>query len=241
MSVFAVVVFVGAYLLIATERIPKTAVALAGAAIVIMLPVIDSDDVFYSHNTGIDWDVIFLLLGMMIIVSVLRQTGVFEYTAIWAAKRARGSPLRIMILLVLVTAFTSALLDNVTTVLLIAPVTLLVCDRLEIGPAPFLMAEVFASNIGGAATLVGDPPNIIIASKAGLSFNDFLLHLTPIVVIVTAALVVLLPRLFPGAFSVEAERVADVMALEEKQAIRDRGLLLKCGVVLVAVFAAFIA
>jgi len=99
--------------------------------------VINSDDVFYSHDTGIDWDVIFLLLGMMIIVSVLRQTGVFEYTAIWAAKRARGSPLRIMILLVLVTAIASALLDNVTTVLLIAPVTLLVCDRLEIGPAPF--------------------------------------------------------------------------------------------------------
>src|SRR3977135_1881127 len=139
MSLIAVVVFIGAYVLIASERVNKTLVALTGAAIVVALPVIDSDDVFYSHDTGIDWDVIFLLLGMMIIVSVLRQTGVFEYMAIWAAKRARGSPLRIMILLVLVTAFASALLDNVTTVLLVAPVTLLVCDRLEIGPAPFLM------------------------------------------------------------------------------------------------------
>jgi len=117
MSVAAVVVFGVAYVLIATERIHKTLVALAGAAIIVALPVINSDDVFYSRDTGIDWDVIFLLLGMMIIVSVLRQTGVFEYTAIWAAKRARGSPLRIMILLVLVTAFASALLDNVTTVL----------------------------------------------------------------------------------------------------------------------------
>jgi len=114
MSVAAVVVFGVAYVLIATERIHKTLVALAGAAIIVALPVINSDDVFYSRDTGIDWDVIFLL-GMMIIVSVLRQTGVFEYTAIWAAKRARGSPLGIMILLVLVTAFASALLDNVTT------------------------------------------------------------------------------------------------------------------------------
>ena len=241
MSIIAVLVFVVAYALIATERIHKTAVALAGAAIMVALPVINSDDVFYSHDTGIDWDVIFLLLGMMIIVSVLRQTGGFEYTAIWAAKRARGSPLRIMILLVLVTAIASALLDNVTTVLLIAPVTLLVCDRLEIGPAPFLMAEAFASNIGGTATLIGDPPSIIIGSRAGLSFNDFLIHLTPIVIVMIAVFVALLPRLFPGAFDVDPERVADVMSLEEREAIRDPRLLIKCGAVLAAVLAGFIA
>jgi Na+/H+ antiporter NhaD/arsenite permease-like protein len=241
MSVIAVVVFVVAYVLIAGDRVNKTMVALAGAAIMVALPVINSDDVFYSRDTGIAWDVIFLLLGMMIIVSVLRQTGVFEYTAIWAAKRARGSPLRIMILLVLVTAFASALLDNVTTVLLIAPVTLLVCDRLEIGPAPFLMAEAFASNIGGTATLIGDPPSIIIANRAGLSFNDFLIHLTPIVIIIIAVFVALLPRLFPGAFHVDPERVADVMSLEEREAIRDPRLLIKCGVVLAAVLAGFVA
>ena len=241
MSVIAVVVFVVAYVLIAGDRVNKTVVALAGAAIMVALPMINSDDVFYSRDTGIAWDVIFLLLGMMIIVSVLRQTGVFEYTAIWAAKRARGSPLRIMILLVLVTAFASALLDNVTTVLLIAPVTLLVCDRLEIGPAPFLMAEAFASNIGGTATLIGDPPSIIIANRAGLSFNDFLIHLTPIVIIIIAVFVALLPRLFPGAFDVNPERVADVMSLEEREAIRDPRLLIKCGVVLVAVLAGFVA
>jgi Na+/H+ antiporter NhaD/arsenite permease-like protein len=241
MSVVAVVVFVVAYALIASDRVHKTLVALTGAAIMVALPVIDSDDVFYSHVTGIDWDVLFLLFGMMIIVSVLRQTGVFEYTAIWAAKRARGSPLRIMILLVLVTAFASALLDNVTTVLLIAPVTLLVCDRLAIGPAPFLMAEAFASNIGGTATLIGDPPSIIIAHRAGLSFNDFLIHLTPIVLIIVGVFVVLLPRLFPGAFVVDPERVADVMSLEEREAIRNPRLLIKCGVVLLAVLTAFVA
>jgi Na+/H+ antiporter NhaD/arsenite permease-like protein len=241
MSLIAVVVFIAAYVLIASERVNKTLVALTGAAIVVALPVIDSDDVFYSHDTGIDWDVIFLLLGMMIIVSVLRQTGVFEYMAIWAAKRARGSPLRIMILLVLVTAFASALLDNVTTVLLVAPVTLLVCDRLEIGPAPFLMAEAFASNIGGTATLIGDPPSIIIGSRAHLSFNDFLVHLAPIVLIIIAVFVALLPRLFPGAFEVNPERVADVMSLEEREAIRDPRLLIKCGVVLTAVLTGFVA
>lgn len=240
MTFLAVAVFVTAYAFIAADRVNKTLVALAGAAAVVILPIIDSDDIFYSHKTGIDWDVIFLLLGMMIIVSVLRQTGVFEYIAIWSAKRAKGSPLRIMILLVLVTAFASALLDNVTTVLLIAPVTLLVCDRLEINPAPFLMAEVFASNIGGAATLVGDPPNIIIASRAGLSFNAFLAHMTPIVLIVLVAFIALLPRLFPGSFAVAPDRVADVMALEEREAIRDRGLLIKCGLVLAGVFAGFI-
>src|SRR6201990_3192589 len=160
MALTAITVFVVAYALIASDRVNKTLVALVGAAVVVVLGVVKSADVFYSHETGIDWDVIFLLLGMMIIVSVLRQTGVFEYIAIWSVKRAKGSPLRIMILLVLITAFASALLDNVTTVLLIAPVTLLVCDRLAIGPAPFLMAEAFASNIGGTATLIGDPPSI---------------------------------------------------------------------------------
>ena len=241
MTVVAITVFVVAYVFIASDRVNKTVVALSGAAVVAALGVVASDDVFFSRETGIDWDVIFLLFGMMVIVSVLRQTGVFEYIAIWAAKRAKGSPVRIMILLVLVTAVASALLDNVTTVLLVAPVTLLMCDRLDVRAAPFLMAEVFASNIGGASTLVGDPPNIIIASRAGLSFNDFLVHTLPIVVIVMAVFVLMLPRLFRGSFDVDADRVADVMSLEEREAIRDPALLIKCGVVLLAVFAAFIA
>lgn len=236
----AVAVFVVAYVLIATERIPKTTAALAGAALVLGAGVVGSEDAFYSHDTGIDWDVIFLLLGMMIIVGVLRRTGVFEYTAIWAAKRAKGSPLRVMILLVLITAVASAFLDNVTTVLLIAPVTLLVCDRLAINPVPFLIAEVLASNIGGAATLIGDPPNIIIGSRAGLDFNDFLVHMTPIIVIELAVFTLVLPWLFRGSFTVDPARAADVMDLNEREAIRDTRLLVKCGVVLLAVFAAFV-
>jgi Na+/H+ antiporter NhaD/arsenite permease-like protein len=172
---------------------------------------------------------------------VVRQTGVFEYIAIWSAKRAKGSPLRIMILLVLVTAIGSAFLDNVTTILLIAPVTLLVADRLNISPAPFLIAESFSSDIGGAATLVGDPTSIIIGTGAHLSFISFLTNMGPAVIIVLIALLAVLPLLFPGFFHVEPERVADVMALDEDEAIRDRRLLIQCGIVLVAVFAGFVA
>ncbi|HVV11982.1 ArsB/NhaD family transporter [Amycolatopsis sp.] len=239
-TVFAITVFVLAYLLIATERIPKMVAALAGAGLVVAFGVVGSDEIFYSHDTGIDWDVIFLLFGMMVIVGILRRTGVFEYTAIWAAKRAKGSPLRVMILLVLITAVASAFLDNVTTVLLIAPVTLLVCDRLGISPVPFLIAEVLASNIGGAATLIGDPPNIIIASRSGLTFNDFIVNMAPIVAIELVAFTVILPWLFRGSFTADPQRVADVMALNEREAIRDTRLLIKCGVVLAAVFAGFI-
>jgi Na+/H+ antiporter NhaD/arsenite permease-like protein len=239
-ATIAISVFVIAYVLIASDRVSKTLVALCGGAIVLAVGVVGADDAFFSQETGIDWNVIFLLFGMMIIVGVLRQTGVFEYVAIWSAKRANGSPLRIMILLVLVTAIASAMLDNVTTILLIAPVTLLVCERLQIKPVPFLIAEVFASNIGGASTLVGDPPNIIIASRAGLSFNDFLVHMLPIAVIVMIVFVAMVPLLFRGSFDVDPERVADVMSLNEREAIRDPALLVKCGIVLVAVFTAFI-
>jgi len=178
---------------------------------------------------------------MMIIVGVLSKTGVFEYIAIKAVKRARGRPFRVMALLVLITAGASALLDNVTTVLLIAPVTLLVCDRLGLRPVPFLLAEVFASNVGGTATLIGDPPNIIIAGRAGLSFNDFLVHLTPIVVILLGALLLLCRLMFRRAFVGDPERAAEVMELDEREAISDPRLLAKAGLVLMAVLVAFVA
>ena len=240
MAVVAVVTFVTAYILIATERVPKMVTALAGASVILALGVASSEDAFYSHETGIDWDVIFLLLGMMIIVGIVRRTGVFEYVAIWAAKRAKGSPFRVMVLLVLITAFASALLDNVTTVLLIAPVTLLVCERLGVSPVPFLIAEILSSNIGGTATLIGDPPNIIIASRSGLTFNDFLLNLAPIAALALAALIAMLPLLFRGSFQGDPDRVVDVMALDEREAIKDRRLLIICGAVLTAVFVGFI-
>jgi Na+/H+ antiporter NhaD/arsenite permease-like protein len=236
----ATAVFIVSYGFIISEKFNKTTVALLGAGSMVILPAIDAPDVFYSQETGIDWDVIFLMLGMMIIVSILRHTGVFEFGAIWAAKRAGGSPMRIMIMLTLVMALASALLPNVVSVLLIAPVTLLVCDRLEINPIPMLIAEVFASNIGGTATLVGDPPNIIIGARKGLSFNAFLLNMAPIVVIILVVFVAVMPLMFRGFTTVSPERIADVMTLDEREVLNDRGLLIKCGVVMGVVFVGFI-
>ena len=239
MIYYATAVFVIAYALIISERFNKTTVALVGAGLMVCLPVMDSPDVFYSQNSGIDWDVIFLMLGMMIIVSITRQTGAFEYAAIWAVKRSNGSPLRIMILLMLVMAVSSAILPNVVSVLLIAPVTLLLCERLEINPVPFLIAEVFASNIGGAATLVGDPPNIIIGARRGLSFNAFFANMAPVVLLVMLALIAVSPLLFRGLSAVDPERVAEVIATDADDLIHDRGLLIKCSLVLLAVLAGF--
>ncbi|HZB67509.1 MAG TPA: ArsB/NhaD family transporter [Ornithinibacter sp.] len=240
-SVLVVAAFVGAYVLIATERIHRVAAALSGAAAMVVLGVVDAEVAFFSEETGVDWNVIFLLLGMMVIVSVLKQTGVFDYLAIWAAKRTKGRPFPTMVLLVSITAVASALLDNVTTVLLIAPVTLLVCHRLGLPPVPFLIAEALASNIGGTATLIGDPPNIIIASRAGLSFNDFLLNLGPIVVVLMVVFIGLCRVLFRSAFHYDPDRVSALMALDEREVIRDRGLLVRSGVVLALVMVGFVA
>jgi Na+/H+ antiporter NhaD/arsenite permease-like protein len=240
MSTVAVAIFVVAYILIATERVHRVAAALGGAAAMALVGIVNAETAFFRSETGIDWNVIFLLLGMMIIVSVLRQTGVFEYLAIWAAKRARGQPFRVMVLLVLITAGASALLDNVTTVLLIAPVTFLVCERMNVPPVPFLIAEALASNIGGTATLIGDPPNIIIASRAGLSFNDFLVNLAPLIVVLLIVFVGLCRWLFRDTFHYDPERAVQVMDLNERAAISDPALLIRCLLVLAAVTLGFV-
>ncbi|MEU9794524.1 ArsB/NhaD family transporter [Streptomyces sparsogenes] len=237
----ALAVFVTAYAAIISERVHRTAAALAGAAAMLAIGASDDKAAFFDEHSGIDWNVVFLLLGMMAIVGVLRQTGLFEYVAIWAVKRARGRPFRVMTMLIVITAAASALLDNVTTVLLIAPVTLLVCERLALPAAPFLIAEVLASNIGGTATLVGDPPNIIIASRAGLTFNDFLVHLAPLAAVLTVVLVVMCRLMFRKLFVYDEGRAAEVMALEEREAIRDRRLLYQGLAVLALVVVGFVA
>jgi Na+/H+ antiporter NhaD/arsenite permease-like protein len=236
----AVAIFAVAYVFIATEKIHRVAAALGGAALMLLIGATDAEHAFFSAEAGIEWNVIFLLLGMMLIVSVLKRTGAFEYVAIWAAKRAGGRPFRVMVILVVVTAVASAALDNVTTVLLIAPVTFLVCDRLGVPVVPFLIAEALASNIGGAATLVGDPPNIIIAARAGLSYNDFLIHMAPFVVVVMVVFVVMCRWLFRSAFRYDPQRAAEISALRERDAIQDRRLLTVSLVVLAAVTVAFV-
>ena len=239
MMIAAIIIFTIAYILIASERINRVAASLAGAGVILAIGVMGPDDAFFSQETGIDWNVIFLLFGMMVIVGVLRQTGVFEFVAIWATKRAKGHPFRVMTLLSLITAVASAGLDNVTTVLLIAPVTLLVCEKIGVRPVPFLIAEALASNIGGTATLVGDPPNLIVASRSGLTFNDFLVNLAPIVVVMLVAFVGLSRFLFRKDFTADPEQVAEVMKLDEREAIQDRSLLVRSLIVLALVLAAF--
>lgn len=238
-AVAVAVVFVAAYVLIATERIHRTAAALTGAAAMVLLGVVDAHGAFHSEQTGIDWNVIFLLLGMMIIVSVVRQTGLFEFVAIWSAKRAKGRPFAVMVQFIVVTAVASALLDNVTTVLLVAPVTMLVCDRLGTSPVPFLIAEAFAANIGGTGTLIGDPPNIIIGSRAGLDFNAFLAHLGPIAALLVGVLIGLCWLFWGRRLSTDEAAAASILGLDEWEAISDRRLLVRCLGVLAGVLAGF--
>ena len=215
----AIGIFVGAYVLIATEWVHRVVVALAGAALMLLFQIVDAHEAFFSEEFGIEWNVIFLLFGMMIIVGVLRHTGAFEYLAIWSAKRAKGRPFAVMAMLILITAGASALLDNVTTLLLVAPVTILITERLGAPAAPFVIAEVLASNIGGTATLVGDPPNIIIAAEAGLSYIDFLVNLLPIVIVLLAVFLLMSRRLFASALTFHPDRVAEVMELDEREAL----------------------
>jgi Na+/H+ antiporter NhaD/arsenite permease-like protein len=236
----AVAVFAAVYVLIATEWVHRVAAALGGAVLMLLIGATNAEHAFFSEDSGIDWNVIFLLLGMMLIVAVLKRTGVFEFIAIWAARRARGRPYRLMVLLVVATGFLSAWLDNVTTVLLIAPVTILVCRRLGLPAVPFLIAEVMACNIGGAATLIGDPPNIMIGSRADLSFNDFLVHMTPVVVVLMIIFVLMCRVMFRKAFHYDPERAASLMELDPKAEIKDKRLLLISGVVIVAVMVCFV-
>jgi Na+/H+ antiporter NhaD/arsenite permease-like protein len=236
----AISVFLIAYFLIASERFNRVAVALTGAAAMIVIGATDADAIFYNHDTGIDWNVIFLLLGMMIIVGVIHKTGFFEYLAVKAIKRAKGEPKRALVSLIILTAVASAILDNVTTILLAVPMTLIVCKQLNVSPVPFILSQVFASNIGGAATLVGDPPNIIIASRANLSFNDFLINMAPWVIVVMLVITPMLVFMFRKQLVNSAADRAKIAKLDESSYIKDRVLLKKSLFVLSAVMVAFV-
>lgn len=233
---FAGGVFLLTYILIMTERINRAIVAMAAAAIMILGGVLTQE----AAVRGVDFNTLGLLTGMMIIVSITRKSGIFQYVAIWSAKRVDARPWGILVMLVLVTAVLSALLDNVTTVLLIAPVTLLIADELKVSPYPYLFTEIFASNVGGAATLIGDPPNIMIGSAVGLGFNDFLFNLGPIVLIILPMLLVPFYLIWGRRLRTTQERRQKVMNYEESDAIKDKVLLWQSLVVLVLVIAGFI-
>lgn len=236
----SVIIFLIAYAFIATEKINRVAVVAGGAAAMLLLGATGADEAFYSHETGIDWNVIFLLLGMMIIVGVIHKTGLFEYLAIKAIRLAKGNPRRAFIYILLLVAVASALLDNVTTILLAVPMTFLVAKYLKVNPIPLILGEVFISNIGGAATLIGDPPNIIIASKADLSFNAFLIHMTPIAALVMVVVVPLLVFMFRKELVNKPEDRLEIMQLDPASFITDKVLLIKSLSVLGIVILAFV-
>lgn len=195
------IIFIIVYALIISEKVNRVVASLSGAAIMLILKLITQEKAFLK----IDFNTIGLLVGMMIIVNITKRTGVFEYIAIKAAKFSKGNPIKILILFSIITAILSGLLDNVTTVLLIVPVTLVITKTLEIDPIPFLMCEIFASNIGGTATLIGDPPNLMIGSAAGLSFLDFVKNLAPVIVIILLVTLLGIKQLYKNSMKTSEE------------------------------------
>jgi Na+/H+ antiporter NhaD/arsenite permease-like protein len=232
----ATVLLLLSYVLIISERLNRSIIALLGAGAMIVSGVLTQEEAI----RGIDFNTIALLTGMMVLVSISRRSGMFEYLAVWSAKKGRAQPWAMLAMLSVTTAIVSAFLDNVTTVLLIAPVTLAVTRQLEVPPYPFLFAEVFASNIGGTATLIGDPPNIIIGSAAGLTFNDFVVHLTPVIIVVMAVQVLATHLIWGAKLRATAEARARVMALDERSMITDRPLLRSSLAVIAVVIVAFV-
>lgn len=222
-TVLAALIFGLTYLAIISERVHKTAAALAGAAIMIAVKLEGYDQ--RQAFAAIDLNVIFLLAGMMIIVNILAKSGVFPWLAIRSAKLAGGSPVRILVILSLLTAILSAFLDNVTTVVLVAPVTIFIAGTLEVKAVPFLISEALASNIGGTATLIGDPPNILVGSAAGLDFVSFVTNLAPVVILILVLYLLLAPWLFRGQLESRPEVRARIMEMDESESITDPRLL----------------
>jgi Na+/H+ antiporter NhaD/arsenite permease-like protein len=230
-------IFVVAYILIAIERWDRTLIALASGLLVVALGILDQEAAF----TAIDLNVIFLLAGMMVIASILSRTGFFEWLAIRSVMLSGGHPMRLLLILATVTAVLSAFLDNVTTVVLMTPVTLSVAHRLRVSPVPYLISSILASNIGGTATLIGDPPNILIGSAAGLGFGDFLANLAPVTVLVFLAFLGIVSVAFRGHLQVPDENREAALERTEESAIKDRPLLVKSLVVAGATVAGFLA
>ncbi len=232
-GIIATVIFVATYLLIASEKVHKTKAALAGAVAMLLVRIVDQHVAFHGTETilGIDWNTVFLLIGMMTIASTTGRTGAFQWVAIKAAKLAGGRPYWIIVLLAVGTAVLSAGLDNATTVVLMAPVTILICEALAVDPVPFLICVVLSSNIGGTATLIGDPPNIMIGSAAHFSFVDFLKIDTPIAIAVLIAFLIVVWGFLRPRIKVDDERRQRLMEFDESRAITDPVLLRKCVIV----------
>lgn len=232
----AAILFALTYVVVMTEKINRAIVSLLAAGLMIVLGILNQE----TAIRGIDFNTIGLLIGMMVIVAITRQSGVFQFMAIWAAKKVDARPWGILVMISLVTAVTSALLDNVTTVLLVVPVTLLITEELRVKPYPYLFALIFSSNIGGTATLIGDPPNIMIGSATGLTFNDFAYNLAPVVFVIMAATLAPIYFIWGRHLRATPEDRQRVMQFDEYGAITDPRLLKQCLLVIGLVVAGFV-
>ncbi len=234
--IVGITIFLVTYAVIATERIHKTIAALAGGVAMILLGII-SQEVAFEH---IDFNVIFLLTGMMILAGIIRKTGVFGWLAVRAARFAGGDGYRLLVVLSVITAVASAFLDNVTTVVLVGPITLFLAARLGVSPMPYIISEILASNIGGAATLIGDPPNILIGSAARLDFVAFLSNMTPLAVVILVVYLVACRWIFRGQLNIDPEMRDTLLALDERQMITDPVLLRRSLIILGATLVGFL-
>ena len=236
-KILSTTILIISYLILFTEKLNRAVVALFGAVVMILTGVLTQE----TAIKGIDFNTLALLIGMMIIVGIAEKSGMFQYVAVWSAKRVKASPRGLMIVFGIVTAVFSALLDNVTTVLLVAPVTFQITRKLKINPYPYLIMEIFASNIGGTATLIGDPPNILIGSALQLSFMDFVYELTPIVAATMLVLIIAFDLIWGRKMVASEKSKQAVMHLNEKDTITDSVLLVKSLSILIAVIIGFMA
>ena len=235
-QVIAVAIFVLVIGVIVSEKLHRAACALIGAMLLILLGILEPKEAL----DFIDFNTIGVLIGMMMFVAVVKNSGIFEYLAIKSAKIAKGNPWRIMIAFMIITAVLSAFLDNVTTVLLIGPMTFSICQKLELNPVPYLMTQIMSSNLGGTATLIGDPPNIMIGSAADISFAQFVMYDGPIVVISMAAAILMFRFIYGKGLSVAPEKMELIMQMDEKEQIRDQALFVKSVIMIFLVALAFI-
>lgn len=222
--IVAVVIFLTCYAIIVSEKINRSIIAMCGALLMVILGIVDLHVAFTEH---IHWETITLLLGMMILVGIMNKSGIFQYIAVRTAQSAAGDPVKILVRLALLTAISSAFVDNVTTVLLITPIIIGIARILHISPIPFLITEILVCNIGGAATLVGDPPNIMIGVAAGISFNDFLIHITPVIILAMFVVITYLKHIYKKQLQVAERYQQKLMDIDPQDYIRDTALVRK--------------
>lgn len=235
-AVISVLVFLLVMAAIISEKVHRSVAAMAGAVILLLFHVLSIEEA----TSYVDINTIGVLVGMMLFVAVVKNSGLFEYVAIKAAKLTKGRPMAIMVVFAVITALLSAFLDNVTTVLLIGPMTIAITQMLEVNPIPYLLSQIMASNIGGTATLIGDPPNIMIGSAAGLSFVDFVINTGSVIVIIMAVTVVIYYFMYRSRISVVKENMQKVMELDEDRSIKDKPLLIKSVIMTIVVVIGFV-